>query len=213
MAAHKYFRWRVGELAFLFGLRYASTITIMDDTLVFDIETQNFFTDPGVGWDNFPALKISVVGVYSYAQEKYFCYEEHEMEKLAKLFESAKQIVGFSSNRYDVPVLNLYFQQLPNRTALNLWEKERVDILEMIERAWGRRISLSKLAEANLGAGKQQHGSEAIGMYARGEIEELKTYCLKDVEITKRLYDMVLSDGALLVPDRTTGEKVRVMLS
>jgi hypothetical protein len=31
------------------------------DTLVFDIETQNFFTDPDVGWDNYDALKISVV--------------------------------------------------------------------------------------------------------------------------------------------------------
>ena len=31
------------------------------DTIVFDIETQNFFTDLGVGRDNFAALKISVV--------------------------------------------------------------------------------------------------------------------------------------------------------
>ena len=76
------------------------------DTLVFDIETQNFFTDPGVGWDNFAALKISVVGVYSYAQDRYLVFEESEMEKLAELFRGAKRIVGFSMNRYDVPVLN-----------------------------------------------------------------------------------------------------------
>ena len=83
------------------------------DTLVFDIETQNFFTDPDVGWDNYAALKISVVAVYSYLQGRYFCYEENEMDKLVELFEDARRIVGFSMNRYDIPVLNNYFQRVP----------------------------------------------------------------------------------------------------
>ena len=82
------------------------------DTLVFDIETQNFFTDPDVGWDNFEALKISVVAVYSYLEDRYYVYEEHEMEKLAELFRDARRIVGFSMNRYDIPVLHHYFQKL-----------------------------------------------------------------------------------------------------
>src|SRR5271170_4095315 len=114
------------------------------DTLVFDIETQNFFTDPDVGWDNFGALKISVVGVYSYATDTYAIFEEHQMAELAELFRTARRIVGFSMNRYDVPVLNAYFQKL--RTAApNLWAKERVDLLEEIETAMKQRISLSKL--------------------------------------------------------------------
>ena len=124
------------------------------DTLVFDIETQNFFTDPGVGWDNFAALKISVVCVYSYDQDKYFSFEESEMEALAELFHTAKRIVGFSMNRYDVPVLNLYFQKLRGSIP-NIWGKERVDLLEEIESATGARISLSRLAEANLGIKKE----------------------------------------------------------
>src|SRR4029077_13744344 len=89
-----------------------NTFLITMDTLVFDIETQNFFTDPDVGWDNFAALKISVVGVYSYLQDKYFAFEENEMDKLAELFAGARRIVGFSMNRYDVPVLNHYFLKL-----------------------------------------------------------------------------------------------------
>lgn len=182
----------------------------MTDTLVFDIETQNFFTDPDVGWDNFPALKISVVGVYSYVQDKYFCYEEHEMAELAKLFNSAKTIIGFSSNRYDVPVLNLYFQKLAEREKLNLWDKDRIDLLEIIEQTTGKRISLSRLAEANLGVAKDKHGSEAIGMYARGEIDELKKYCLKDVEITKNLYDLYQAQRYFLIPDRMTGAMNKV---
>ncbi len=172
------------------------------DTLVFDIETQNFFTDPGVGWDNFPALRISVVGVYSYAKDRYFCFEEHEMEALGRLFRTASTIVGFASNRYDVPVLNLYFQKLASRADLNLWQKERVDLLDIVERSGKGRPSLGRLAEANLNIRKEGHGSEACGMYERGEIEELKKYCLKDVEITKALYDLYVREGALLIPRR-----------
>ncbi len=176
------------------------------DTLVFDIETSNFFTDPDVGWDNYEALKISVVGVYSYNQDKYFCYEESEMDKLAELFKGDVKIVGFSSNRYDIPVLNLYFQKLRDREQLNLWEKERVDILQEIELATGSRVSLSRLAEANLGEAKTGHGSEAITLFKDGRIEELKTYCLKDVELTKRIYDLYLTNRELLVPNKRTGD-------
>jgi DEAD/DEAH box helicase domain-containing protein len=174
------------------------------DTLVFDIETQNFFTDPEVGWDNFNALKISVVGVYSYLEDRYYCFEEHEMDKLAELFRDARRIVGFSINRYDVPVLNNYFQRLriPNS---NLWEKERVDLLEEIELAMGQRISLSRLAEANLGVKKDHQGSEAGAMYREGRMKELKAYCLKDVKLTKDLYDLYRKQSHLLVPSKKTG--------
>lgn len=179
------------------------------DTLVFDIETQNFFTDPEVGRDNFAALKISVVGVYSYFYDKYFVFEEREMERLAELFHEARRIVGFSMNRYDVPVLNHYFQKLGG-AAPKLWEKERVDLLEEIEMAAKQRVSLSKLAEANLGVKKDRHGSEAIGLYRGGKMDELKEYCLKDVKLTRELYDLYQKQNYLLMPDKQTGEMVRV---
>ncbi len=179
------------------------------DTLVFDIETSNFFTDPGVGWDNFGALKISVVGIYSYDEERYVCLEEKEMADIARIFSRAKTIVGFSMNRYDVPVLNGYFQKL--RTAApNLWEMERIDLLEEIEVITAERISLSRLAEANLGVKKESRGSEAIKLFHDGKIKELKDYCLNDVKLTKELYDLYRSQNYLLVPDKKTGEIVKV---
>jgi DEAD/DEAH box helicase domain-containing protein len=179
------------------------------DTLVFDIETQNFFTDPGVGWDNFAALKISVVGVYSYLQNKYFVFEENEMEKLAELFATAGRIVGFSMNRYDVPVLNIYFQRM-GIPVPNLWEKERVDLLEEIEMAAKQRVSLSRLAEANLGVKKEHHGSEAIVLYREGKMAELKEYCLNDVKLTKELYDLYQKQNYFLMQDKKTGQMVKV---
>jgi DEAD/DEAH box helicase domain-containing protein len=178
------------------------------DTLVFDIETQNFFTDPDVGWDNYDALKISVVAAYSYLEDRYYCYEEHEMDKLAELFSDARRIVGFSMNRYDIPVLNNYFKRLKN--APKLWEMERVDLLEEIEMATGSRISLDRLAGANLGANKTHHGSEAGALYRQGKMEELKEYCVNDVKLTKDLYDLYRKQNFLLVPSKKTGEIEKV---
>jgi DEAD/DEAH box helicase domain-containing protein len=179
------------------------------DTLVFDIETQNFFTDPDVGWDNYAALKISVVAVYSYLQGRYFCYEENEMEKLVELFEDARRIVGFSMNRYDIPVLNQYFQKI--KGAPKLWEMERVDLLEEIEMSAGQRVSLDRLAEFNLGgARKTHHGSEAITLYRDGKMDELKEYCINDVKITKELYDLYRKQNYFMMPDKKTGEIIKV---
>jgi DEAD/DEAH box helicase domain-containing protein len=179
------------------------------DTLVFDIETINFFTDRDVGWDNFEALKISVVGVYSYAEDKYFMFEAHEMNELAELFRGAKTIVGFCSNRYDVPVLNNYFRNFG--VGVNLWRMERVDLLELIESATGHRVSLSRLAESNLGVKKDMHGSMAGQLYREGKMDELKAYCMKDVQLTKELYDIFRKDRAFLVPDRVTGTLAKVV--
>ena len=177
------------------------------ETLVFDIETQNFFTDPDVGWNNFSRLKISVVGVYSYNRDKYFCFEEDEVEDLAELFRAAKTIVGFSMNRYDIPVLNLYFKKLKSAgPELDLWHKNRVDLLDVIEVRTGHRISLSRLAEANLGVKKDRHGSEAIQLYKNGQMKELKEYCLQDVKLTKELYDMYRERRSFAVPSKETGE-------
>ncbi|MCS6789301.1 MAG: hypothetical protein NZ484_01955 [Patescibacteria group bacterium] len=181
----------------------------MNDTIVFDIETQNFFTDKDVGWNNFEALRISVIAFYSYNYQKYFCFEEKELDQVYEYFFNSKYLVGFSINRYDVPVLNIYFQKKLNLSkSLNLWEKERIDLLEEIEKIYGQRISLSKLSEVNLGDTKIGHGSEASDLYLTGQIEELKKYCLKDVELTKRLYDLYLNNKKLIFPDKKTGQNL-----
>lgn len=185
----------------------------MTDTLVFDIETSNFFTDPEVGWNNYDALNISVVGVYSYERNAYACFEADEFDALAEWFGGAQRIVGFASNRYDVPVLHLYFQRRRAVPELDLWSKERIDLLETVEHRTGRRISLSKLAEINLGVSKQQHGSDAIRLFREGKIDELKAYCTNDVVLTRQLFDIVTNEHALQIPDGTTGRLRTLTLS
>ena len=68
-----------------------------------------------------------------------------------------------------MPVLKKYFDF--DVSAINHY-----DILEDIERKFGRRVGLGILAQANLGIGKTGHGLEAIDLYRNGEIEKLKSY-------------------------------------
>lgn len=185
---------------------YSVPMQSKGDTLVFDIETSNFFTSPGVGWGNFDAIDVSVVGIYSYGRDEYACFEAGEEEKLKEWFAEAGTLIGFASNRYDIPVLNLYFKRRGDDPMLDLWKKKRVDLLEEIEMATGKRVSLSLLAQANLGAGKDQKGSEAITMFEEGRIEELKEYCLKDVRLTRELYDQFVATRQFLIPDRESGK-------
>ena len=56
----------------------------MRDTLVIDIETKKAFAEVG-GEQNIRELGISVAGVYSYAGDAFFAYEEHELSKLGEM--------------------------------------------------------------------------------------------------------------------------------
>lgn len=178
------------------------------DKIVIDIETKNFFNDPGVGPNNFAAIEPSAIGIYSYAKNKYFCFEEHEAEEALRFFEDANLIVGFSINRYDIPVLHHYFER-NCKGKIDIWQKPRLDLLEEIEMSIGARPSLNYLALANLGIGKTRKSHEAITLYKSGQIEELKEYCLQDVKITKELYELSLKQRYLLVPQRYSDEMLK----
>lgn len=169
----------------------------MRDYIVFDIETKNTLSE--VGRDNFNDLQVSVVGLFSYAQDRYISFDEYHMAECAELLHDAECIIGFSITRFDIPVLNKHCN-------FNLFGVQRIDLLDDIELQLGRRISLDILARTNLGTGKTHHSLEAPTMYREGRFEELAKYCLHDVRITKELYDLARTQGYLFVPQWGTDE-------
>lgn len=176
----------------------------MFDKIVIDIETKNTFLE--VGRDNFDALEVSLVGLYSYKQDRYFHFLEKEMDELGKFLSSAEQIIGFSISRFDLPVLKKHFN-------FDLFSIPHFDILDEIELLLGRRVGLDILARANLGFGKNGHSLEASGLYRDGKIEELKNYCLNDVKITKELYELIQKQGYLLIPQKNSEETVKLEMN
>jgi len=175
------------------------------DKIVFDIETKNTFQDVG-GQANVKLLDVSFVGAYSYNQDKYLSFFEQDLEQLDELFRTAGVIIGFGLTRFDIPVLDKYLK-------LNLYSVPHIDILDAIEMATGKRISLNLLAQTNVGLEKTADGLKAIEFYKNGQLKELEEYCLQDVRVTKEVYDLAVKQGYLLVPDKFTGVKTKVPLS
>lgn len=165
------------------------------DKLVLDIETKNSFAEVG-GQQNIGKLEVSFVGVYSYNQDKYLSFFEKDLNQLASLIQKAGLLIGFSINRFDLPVL-------AKHCKFNIMGIPRLDILDEIELALGRRVGLDLLAKTNLGVGKTHStGLEAIRLYREGKLDELAHYCINDVKITKELYDLAKKQGHLMVPQK-----------
>ncbi len=151
--------------------------------LVLDIETQNTFQE--VGKYDHSLLRISLVGVYNYETREYAAYLENELPKLWKIMERADRIIGYNIKGFDLPVLNNYYPGDLGRFSV-------LDIMEVLERVLGFRLKLDDVAKATLGIGKTGTGLMAIQYFRAGEMEKLKEYCLRDVKVTKEIYEFGL---------------------
>ena len=174
----------------------------MLNKLVFDLETQKSFDEVG-GRDKNHLLKVSVVGVYSYQQDKYSCFTEDEIYRLGEMFLEADQIIGFNIKNFDFQVLKPYLN-------FDTTKLPYLDILEEVEKLIGHRVRLDNLAQMNLGVGKNGDGLEALKLWKLGRIEDLKKYCVNDVKITKELYDYVTKYGKLLYKDYFETREIKI---
>ncbi|MDP4001240.1 MAG: ribonuclease H-like domain-containing protein [bacterium] len=173
--------------------------------IVFDVETQKSFDEVG-GRDKNHLLGISVVGVYSYPQDKYFAFVESEMPKLEEMFHEADQVIGFNNKNFDFQVLKPYF-------SLDVDTIPYLDILIEVDKLIGHRVKLDNLAQMTLGVGKSGDGLQALSLYKAGRIDELKKYCLQDVKITKELYDYVLKYNKLIYKDYFETKEIAISFS
>ncbi len=163
-----------------------------EKTIVFDIETENIFDAGSMNTDN---LKISVVGAYNFRNNKYTAYTVDELDNLWKDIKDSQMLVGFNSNKFDIPILQRYADFDIKK------EIKSIDILEEIKRSFGRRIKLDLIAKGTLGKGKSGHGLKAVDLWKEGKYEEVKKYCLDDVKITKEVYEYALKYGKLKFED------------
>lgn len=164
------------------------------DILVIDIETKNTFQDVG-GQHKVRDLDASLVGVYSYNENRLFGVREGNFHHLHPILKNTGLIIGFSTNRFDIPVMEKYFD-------FDITSIPSFDILEEIENNLGRRVSLDILAQENLKVGKTGHGLDAIKYYKEGNWEALEKYCLHDVSLTKDLYELIKKQRFLMVPHK-----------
>ncbi len=165
----------------------------MGKEIVLDIETSNSFAD--VGKYDPALLKVSLVVVYSYADQTYHSFLEPELPKMWRLLESADRIIGYNLLGFDYKVLNTYYPG-------DLFKFPTLDIMAEIEKVIGFRVKLDDVAHASLGIGKSGNGLQAIEFFRRGEIDKLRDYCQQDVKVTKEVYEYGLDKKVVKYRDR-----------
>ena len=165
----------------------------MKNALVFDIETQNIFSDVRKKPVD---LDISVIGIYSFDTDEYIAYTIGELDALWDFMRKHRihTLIGFNNNHFDTPLLNKY-------APFNLLAYRNIDILETVRVALGRRLRLDWIAEGTIGVKKSGEGLDAVRWWKEGNIDKIKKYCLDDVDITKRVYQAGLETKKLAYMD------------
>lgn len=172
----------------------------MKDIIVFDIETKETFDEVG-GY--FPQkLSPSLVGVYSFNKDELKSFTEEEFGQLWPYFDDAALLVGFNSDHFDIPILAKYYAPLKDIPSL--------DMLAVIKDSAGHRVKLDSLAEATLNSHKTADGLEAIKMWQEGRLDDLRSYCLADVAITRDIYNFGKQNGFVMATSFNGPKKIAV---
>lgn len=165
--------------------------------VIFDVETK--LTFDAVGGYYPEKLGISFIGAIErdgFPEEEGVVETEHrffeqDLEKFWPVLESADVVIGFNSDGFDLPTLIPYYQG-------NIRKLPSLDLLARIKSSINRRISLDSLAKQTLGTKKSGSGLDAIKYFQEKQWDKLAHYCMKDVSITRDLYDYGRVNGKIL---------------
>lgn len=183
--------------------------------LVYDIEIAKAVTpkkgDPLVnidyckGWDDFKGMGLAVCCAYDFVEDMLHVFCDDNISEFSELFTDRDIIIGFNNHRFDDKLLEALGVKIPAHI-------ESYDILQAIYRSMGgwkpglSGYTLNEVARVNLGLTKSLTGELAPVLWQRKEIGKVVRYCSRDVSITKKLFERIISRNGLL--DDTNSERV-----
>ncbi len=155
--------------------------------VTFDIETANWMSDIGSGD---PAdLTLAIICIHD-SETGYHSFLENELSNLWKILEKTDMLVGYNSDHFDIPLLNKYYPG-------DLTHIKSLDLMQEVYASLGRRLKLDTIAEGTLGQKKSADGLQSLKWWKQGEVDKVRQYCLKDVELTKKVFDYALKYGGI----------------
>jgi len=164
------------------------------------------------GWPAAPLAGISCAVAYEIERRRYRVFGDTlaEHQALAGLLVRAARVVGYNHVNFDYAVLAVA-TGIPRAelTDVDADPGDRDwDLLQMLWGGIGRRQlgrgsgnSLNDVSRATLGAavgGKTGDGAQAPELYQAGRWGELVDYCLRDVDLTARLYERAAEGAAFI---------------
>lgn len=168
--------------------------------VTFDIETIGEFRNGPRAFEN---LELTICCIHDSETNSYDSFLKEDLPRLWKILEHTDALVGFNSDHFDIPILNKYYPG-------DLTKIRSIDLLKEISDVLGRRVRLDAIAEGTLGSKKSASGLQAMQWWKEGNIDALRKYCLKDVEITKKVFDYALKNGMLTFKELGIKKEVKL---
>ena len=174
-----------------------------------DVETRMLSDDVEGNWDNVEAFGVSCAVAFSTMFQKddfplYGVYGQESIHDMSKtVLENSNLVVGYNLFHFDYRVLQPH-------TKICLNHLPTFDMLPRICDIIGKRVSLNNVASNTLGVGKSGEGIKAPYLFREGKIEELVTYCIQDVNITRRVFLHACTQGYLLCYNRDEKQRMKI---
>ena len=174
--------------------------------IFFDLETRLWAKDlrpddEEAGWEDLRSGKggASAIALYDTRDMWLYLYDDHTIENAARHLEAADIVVGYNSERFDLPCIE-------GLTHRRLRIRRHIDIYRLLVQEYARRgitgqkgdFTLDTISKKNLGRGKIDHGDNAKELARKGHWGRLMNYCADDVHLTHDLYNKLIADGGLI---------------
>jgi hypothetical protein len=177
-----------------------------------------------LGWDNKPALGLSLGAYYSYTQQALTLFDVHSLEATLQHFVStAPFLVSFNGLGFDFVLMRgllrqeasaLFLAGTPEESAraralVTLCDHFKglcLTSYDLLQAIWdsdpgSRRVrglnGLDALCDANSIPGKRQDSATIPQHWKEGQIALVANHCMGDVYATKALFEVALSTGSL----------------
>ncbi|MBV9159105.1 MAG: ribonuclease H-like domain-containing protein [Candidatus Kaiserbacteria bacterium] len=169
--------------------------------VTFDIESATWLGEEGMS--DVTDLSIAIVCIHDSETDRYSSYLESELPKLWPILERTDILVGYNSNHFDIPLLNKYYPG-------DLTKIKSLDLLVEIKNSLGRSLRLDAIADGTLGVKKIGSGAQSLQWWRAGEIDKVRDYCMKDVELTKKLFDYCLAKNSIKYKELGKTQEVKL---
>lgn len=170
------------------------------NVVVYDCEIKKPVDGKTVTWETHHLMGISVACLFDYRTGDFSVYLEDNLPELAHRLNQADLVVAFNQINFDNRLLRASGLDLKPDSQL-----KNYDMLVESRRSIGwsdgmqfpRGMKLDDHLEATFGKAsmKTADGADAPGMYQRGEMGRLISYCLADVARERKLFERIWEKG------------------
>ena len=201
----------------------------MSDILALDLETANYSHEVG-GWNKTAMFEPTVVATWDGEQGTIYCNKALDANALPDgtivkelhpkvlgndliaHIEKGGRIVGHNIVNFDLPVL---------RDGLDCWSAgdllgkmdSLIDTAILCRKAGVPHHDLDTLSRHTLADSKSGSSHDAPLMWKQGRYNEVASYCLKDTQLSHRLWTHGCEHGIIKSRSKDTGEVVEIEVS